>query len=123
MAEQKTVLVMEDNEKNMKLFRDLLQSRNYQVLETVNGREGVELAQKHKPDLIIMDWYMPVMNGQEATPLLKSSEATKDIPLLVVTALAMRNEVQQIKASGCDDYLTKPIDIAGFFQKVEKLLN
>ena len=122
MAESKTVLVVEDNDKNMRLFRDLLLVKGYKVLDSANGKGGLELAKRHLPDLIIMDWFMPVMNGKEAISLLKASASTKEIPVLVVTASAMSNQIQEVQHSGCNDYLHKPIDIAEFFQKVETLL-
>ena len=123
VLENRAILVMEDNVKNMKLFRDVLQVNGCRVIEAVNGKEGVEQAKLQVPDLIILDWSMPVMNGQAVIELLKVDRATRNIPILVVTASAMINEEKLIKQSGCDEYLSKPVSIPELLMKMEKLLS
>ena len=120
--ENKTVLVVDDNEKNLKLFRDLLMIRGVQVVEAINGKQGLEIAEKENLDLIILDWQMPVMSGKEALAKLKSSSKTENIPIIVITASAMREDVDEIRNSGCDDFMNKPIDISEFLQLIDKFL-
>jgi len=123
MGKQKCVLVIDDNKKNMELFRDLLLMRDYRVVEAFNGKTGVAVVEKENPDLIILDWQMPVMSGQETLKILKGKPKTSGIPVLVITAYAMYKEVENIKNSGCEGFLNKPIDISEFFRVTEKLLS
>ena len=119
----KTVLIVEDNELNMKLFHDLLEAHGYSTVGTRNGIEALELARKHRPDLIIMDVQLPGMSGLEATRTLKSEEATRDIPIIVTSAYGPYADQGELKESGCDAYMPTPIEIGGFVDLVHSFLN
>lgn len=121
MAE--TILIVEDEPKNMILFRDLLQVTGYETLEAVNGVEGVEKAKTGKPDLILMDIQLPEMDGLEATRRIKSDDSLKNIPIIAVTAFAMKGDRERIIEAGCNDYLTKPVDIKILLATVKKHLS
>jgi two-component system, cell cycle response regulator DivK len=105
------VLVVEDNEKNMKLFRDVLVATGYQTLEATTGRQAVELAAEHMPDLVLMDIRLPDLDGVEALRRLRADERTASIPVLALTAQAMRGDCERFLAAGFDGYLSKPVDI------------
>jgi two-component system cell cycle response regulator DivK len=107
---KKTILLVEDNEANSTLVRDILTYYGYEVVVAVNGEEGVKLATELIPDLIIMDIQMPVMNGFAAMALIKANPETKDIKLLVMTSFAMADDRERMLASGADGYLSKPIN-------------
>ncbi|MBA7611951.1 Polar-differentiation response regulator DivK [subsurface metagenome] len=107
----KLILIVEDDPKNLSLFRDLLQKFGYMTIEAENGREGVNLARANKPELILMDIQLPVMDGLEATRILKSDAKTKNIPILALTSYAMKGDREKILQAGCDGYLAKPINI------------
>ncbi len=113
-----TVLIVEDNELNMKLFGDLLEAHGYVTLKATNGREAMELAAAHKPDLIIMDIQLPEVSGIEVTQWLKADADLRDIPVVAVTAFAMKGDEERIRASGCEAYLSKPISVAKFLETV-----
>ena len=117
----KTVLVVEDNDLNMKLFHDVLEARGYNVLQAKDGMEGWRIARKHRPDLIIMDIQLPDVSGLEVTKWLKDDETLKSIPVIAITAFAMAGDKEKILEGGCDDYLVKPISISNFLQTVERL--
>ena len=114
------VLVVEDNEKNMKLFRDVLQATGYRALEATTGAEAVEVAGKHAPDLVLMDIQLPDMNGIEALALLRADERTTSLPVLALTAQAMEGDRERFLAAGFDDYLSKPVDIGEFLATVKR---
>ena len=116
------ILIVEDEPKNMKLARDVLRSRGYETLEATNGRDGVEMARREKPDLILMDMQMPVMDGLQATRLLKLDPVTRDIPIIALTASAMDGDEHIAIGAGCDGYITKPIAVRGFLEKLERFL-
>jgi two-component system cell cycle response regulator DivK len=116
----KTVLVVEDNELNLKLLNDLLQYQGYNVISTRLGEPALGLAQQYKPDLILMDIQLPDISGIEATQRLKSDEQTNTIPIIAVTAFAMSGDEARILASGCDAYLSKPFNVAEFLRLVEQ---
>ena len=118
----KTVLVVEDNELNMKLFNDLLETQGYTVLQVDNGPDALARAREAKPDLILMDIQLPGMSGLDATRELKADEATRAIPVIAVTAFAMRTDEERIRAGGCEDYLAKPISVPVFLEKVKRYL-
>lgn len=118
----KTVLVVEDNELNMRLFNDLLEAFGYQTLKSRDGRTALELAAKHKPDLIIMDIQLPEMSGLDVTRRLKADPALRHIPVIAVTAFAMRGDEQRIRAEGCEAYLSKPISVQIFIETVRKFI-
>ena len=117
----KKILVVEDVDMNRELVVQLLED-NYQVIEAVNGQEGLELAEQERPDLILMDLSLPVMDGWEATRKLKSNEELKSIPIIALTAHAMVGDREKALAAGCDDYQTKPIDFPSLLRKIEALL-
>ncbi|GGF55860.1 response regulator [Azorhizobium oxalatiphilum] len=116
----KTVMIVEDNELNMKLFHDLLEAHGYQTVETRNGIEAMDLARAHKPDLILMDIQLPEVSGLEVTKWLKADEELKAIPVVAVTAFAMKGDEERIRAGGCEAYLSKPISVAKFLETVKQ---
>jgi len=118
----KTVLIVEDNELNMKLFHDLLEAHGYQTVGTRNGIEALDLARKHKPDLILMDIQLPEVSGLEVTRWLKDDEELREIPVIAVTAFAMKGDEEKIREGGCEAYIAKPISVASFMRTVERFL-
>jgi two-component system cell cycle response regulator DivK len=115
----KTVLVIEDNDLNMKLFHALLEMRGYNVLEAKNGMEGWRMAREQRPDLILMDIQLPDVSGLEVTKWLNGDETLRSIPVIAITAFAMVGEEEKTLEVGCDAYLVKPISLPDFFQTVE----
>jgi two-component system cell cycle response regulator DivK len=118
----KTVLIVEDNELNMKLFRDLLEAQDYNVLETREGLQALTLARQHKPDLILMDIQLPEISGLEVTKWLKEDEDLRPIPVVAVTAFAMKGDEERIREGGCEAYLSKPISVMQFLDTVRTYL-
>ena len=118
----KVILIVEDVPINLKLVGDLLKRIGYITIEATDGKQGVELARAKKPDLILMDIQMPVMDGLEATRILKADATTKNIPVLALTSYAMRGDKERILKAGCDGYLTKPIDIQELVKEVTNLI-
>jgi two-component system, cell cycle response regulator DivK len=116
------ILIIEDNENNRMLVRDVLQSRGYRTEETDTGEEGVRLAQTARPALILMDIQLPGINGMEALQLLRADAATREIPVMAVTASAMTQDRQKIMAAGFDAYQTKPINVREFVEAVRVIL-
>ena len=121
--DNKLILIIEDDEKNTKLVRDLLQYKGYRTVEAVNGLEGIAAAIKHRPHLILMDIQMPVMDGLQATRELKEHPETRDIPVVALTSWAMKGDEKTIREAGCDDYMTKPINTRTFIQLVDRFFN
>jgi len=119
----KCVLIVEDNELNMKLFHDLLEAHGYATLQTKDGMEALKLAREHKPDLILMDIQLPEVSGLEVTKWIKEDEDLKSIPIIAVTAFAMKGDEEKIREGGCEDYLAKPISVTKFLQAVQKFLS
>ena len=119
----RTILIVEDNEMNMTLFNDLLQAHGFNTLHSVDGMDIMLLAREHRPDLILMDIKLPKVSGLEHTKTLRADDGLKHIPVLAVTALAMRGDKEKILESGCDGYVTKPIHVPDFLDEVEKFLN
>lgn len=117
------VLIVEDDLANLRLFRNLLQISNYTILEANNGKKAVELAREKKPDLILMDVQLPVMDGLEATKILKADGNTKNITIIALTAFAMEGDEERIREAGCDGYISKPIDTKEFLKKVSEYLS
>ena len=117
-----TILIVEDNVTNMKLSTFLLESAEYTVLAATNAESGLTLARSERPDLILMDIHLPGMDGLEATALLKADEATRGIPVIALTALAMKGDEQRILAAGCDGYIAKPLDYKDFLATVKAKL-
>ncbi len=118
----KTVLIVEDNELNMKLFNDLLETRGCKILQTRSGVEAVALARQNRPDLILMDIQLPEVSGLEVTQWLKDDEELRSIPIIAVTAFAMKGDEDKIRQGGCEAYLSKPISVAKFFETVDRYL-
>ena len=119
----KRVLIVEDNELNMKLFHDLLEAHGYATLLARTGPEALALAKEHEPDLILMDIQLPEISGLQVTRELKSNRALAKIPIIAVTAFAMKGDEERIRAGGCEDYLAKPISVADFLEKVKRYLD
>ncbi|MBM3552092.1 MAG: response regulator [Alphaproteobacteria bacterium] len=118
----KTILIVEDNELNMKLFNDLLESNGHATLCAKNGREALALAQNHRPDLILMDIQLPDISGLDVTRLLKADDDLKAIPVVAITAFAMKGDEEKILQGGCEAYLSKPISVAKFLETVNSFL-
>ena len=118
----KTVLIVEDNELNMKLFNDLLEAHGYATVQTKSGVEAVGLARQHRPNLILMDIQLPEVSGLEVTQWLKDDESLRAIPIIAVTAFAMKGDEEKILQGGCEAYLSKPISVAKFFETVDQFL-
>ncbi|MEP9351311.1 response regulator [Xanthobacter sp. KR7-225] len=116
----KTVMIVEDNELNMKLFHDLLEAHGYRTVETRSGVEAVELARAHRPDLIIMDIQLPEISGLDVTRKLKADPELRAIPVVAVTAFAMKGDEERIRAGGCEAYLSKPISVVQFLSTVRQ---
>ncbi|MEK4033959.1 response regulator [Methylocystis sp. IM3] len=119
---KKTVLIVEDNELNMKLFNDLLEANGYATLRTKSGVEAIALARDHRPDLILMDIQLPEVSGLEVTRWLKDDEELRAIPIIAVTAFAMKGDEEKIRQGGCEAYLSKPISVAKFLETVNSFL-
>jgi two-component system cell cycle response regulator DivK len=118
----KCVLIVEDNPLNMKLFSAMVASQGYGVLQASDGARGIDLAHSEAPDLIIMDVMMPGISGLEATRLLKDDPETADIPILVTSGFGMRGDEAELRASGCDGLIAKPIGVSEFLASVEMLM-
>jgi CheY-like chemotaxis protein len=114
----KVILIVEDEPLNMKLFRDLLQVNGYVTFEARNGKQGVEIAREKQPDLILMDIQMPVMDGLEATRILKSDPLTASIPIIALTSAVMTGDREKAVQAGFDSFMSKPVDIHDFLEKV-----
>jgi two-component system cell cycle response regulator DivK len=115
----KTVLVVEDNELNMKLFHDLLEANGYNIVQTRNGLEAIDLAREHHPDLILMDIQLPEVSGLEVTKWIKEDDDLRSIPVIAITAFAMKGDEERIRQGGCEAYLSKPISVAKFLETVK----
>lgn len=118
----KTVLIVEDNELNMKLFNDLLEAHGYKTIQTRNGIEAVELARQHRPDLILMDIQLPEVSGLQVTEWIKDDEELAHIPVIAVTAFAMKGDEERIRKGGCEAYLSKPIQVTKFLETVQNYI-
>ncbi|WP_435640222.1 response regulator [Micavibrio aeruginosavorus] len=118
----KKVLIVEDNELNMKLFRDLLEAHGIATVDTKNGNEVLDLARREKPDLILMDIQLPEVSGLDVTRWLKADAELKVIPVIAVTAFAMKGDEQKIREGGCEDYISKPISVMHFIETIQKYL-
>ena len=117
-----TVLIIEDNEKNMKLARDVLQAKGYQTLEAITGEEGVKLAKERKPDLVLMDIQLPGINGIEAFRQIRGDAATHSIPVVALTASVTPTDRSAISAAGFDAFISKPISLKEFLDTVKRLV-
>ena len=118
----KRVLIVEDNDLNMKLFNDLLEAHGYHTLQTRDGIEALKLARLHRPDLILMDIQLPEISGLEVTKWLKEDDDLRTIPVIAVTAFAMKGDEEKIRGGGCEAYIAKPISVTSFLRTVERFL-
>jgi len=118
----KTVLVIEDNEMNMKLVRSLLQIGKYSILEAIDAENGIHLARKHHPNLILMDIQLPGMDGLAATHEIKNDSAVKDITIVALTSYAMEGDEKKAMDAGCAGYIAKPIDTRSFLETLDQFL-
>ena len=121
-ASSKVILIVEDNELNMKLFHDLLDAHGYATLQTRNGREALALARRHHPALILMDIQLPEVSGLEVTRWLKDDPDLRDIPIIAVTAFAMKGDEERIRSGGCEAYISKPISVVGFMGTIRRFI-
>jgi two-component system cell cycle response regulator DivK len=117
-----TILVVEDNELNMKLFHDLLKAHGYNILQTREGLEALKLARQHKPDLILMDIRLPDVSGLEVTKWIKDNDALKAIPIIAVTSFAMKGDEEKFRSGGFDAYVAKPIFATDFLNTIQQFL-
>lgn len=117
------LLLVEDNENNRDMLSRRLIRKGYELVMAADGAEGVAMANTEKPDLILMDMSLPVMDGWEATRALKRNERTRHIPVIALTALAMAGDREQALAAGCDDYDAKPVELPRLLEKIERLLS
>jgi len=119
----KTILIVEDNELNMKLFHDLLDANGYNTVQTRNGLDAIDLARTHMPDLILMDIQLPEVSGLEVTKMLKDDDQLRDIPVVAVTAFAMKGDEERIREGGCEGYISKPISVTHFLETIGHLID
>jgi len=116
------ILLVEDNEMNRDMLSRRLERKGYQIVMALDGAEGLQIARSSSPDLILMDMSLPVIDGWEATRQLKADEATRQIPVIALTAHAMATDEEKARAAGCDDFDTKPIELPRLLAKIEALL-
>ncbi len=114
------MLIVEDNELNMKLFHDLLEAHGYNILQTKDGMEALRLARDHRPDLILMDIQLPEVSGLEVTKWIKDDDDLRSIPIVAVTAFAMKGDEEKIREGGCEAYIAKPISVQSFLATVQQ---
>ena len=119
----KTVLIVEDNELNMKLFHDLLDAHGFQTLQTRDGMDALAIAREHHPDLILMDIQLPEVSGLEVTKWIKEDDELSSIPIVAVTAFAMKGDEEKIRDGGCEAYIAKPISVTKFLETVRRFLD
>ncbi len=118
----KTVLIVEDNELNMKLFHDLLDANGFNTLQTRDGMEALDIAREQRPDLILMDIQLPEVSGLEVTKWLKEDDELRSIPVVAVTAFAMKGDEEKIREGGCEAYIAKPISVTQFLETVRRFV-
>ncbi|MBP5343460.1 MAG: response regulator [Alphaproteobacteria bacterium] len=116
------ILVVEDNALNRRLFTDLLQTLHHDIIEATDGREALQLTKAHQPDLVLMDIQLPGLSGLEVTKKIRANKKIKQPKILAVSAFAMKQDAEKVLQSGCDDYISKPIAIGLFLQKVTEIL-
>ena len=116
------VLIVEDNDLNMKLFNDLLEAHGYFTLQAKDGIEALRMARQHRPNLILMDIQLPEVSGLEVTKWLKEDDDLRTIPVIAVTAFAMKGDEEKIRNGGCEAYIAKPISVAGFMRTIERFI-
>jgi two-component system cell cycle response regulator DivK len=120
---KKKILVVEDNELNMKLFCDLLGAHGYETIQITEGMKALEIARTEKPDLILMDIQLPEVSGLEVTKWIKEDDELKSIPVIAVTAFAMKGDEEKIREGGCEAYIAKPISVSQFIETVKKFVS
>ena len=120
--DEKMVLVIEDDELNLKLVQEMLRLGNYRTIEAMDADTGIQMSRRHKPDLILMDIHLPKMDGLSATRIIKSDENLKQIPIVALTALAMTDDREKALEAGCDDYVTKPFRLKNLLKTIDQLL-
>jgi two-component system cell cycle response regulator DivK len=118
----KSILIVEDNELNMKLFNDLLEANGHRTLRTKSGVEAISIAREQRPDLILMDIQLPEVSGLEVTRWIKNDKELRSIPVIAITAFAMKGDEEKIRQGGCEAYLSKPISVAKFLETVNAFL-
>ncbi len=119
---KKRILIVEDNDLNLKLFRDLLTAHGYDTLETKDGLEAIMLTRNEKPDLVLMDIQLPEISGLDVTRRLKADDTIATIPIIAVTAFAMKDDEEKILAAGCEAYISKPSSILPFLNTIRRFL-
>ncbi len=119
---QKTVMIVEDNELNMRLFNDVLDAYGYRTVGTREGLQALELAREHRPDLILMDIQLPEVSGLDLTKWIKADDELAGIPVVAVTAFAMRGDEERIREGGCEAYISKPISVSSFIETVRRFI-
>ncbi len=119
---KKTALIVEDNALNLKLMRDLLEASNIATLQTKDGTRALERVREHRPDIVLMDIQLPDVSGLDVTRQLKADAELRDIPIIAVTALALRGDEERVLEAGCDAYISKPISVASFLNEELKFL-
>jgi two-component system cell cycle response regulator DivK len=122
IRKNKTILIVEDNELNMKLFHDLLEAHGYATLQTKDGNEALKLAREHFPNLILMDIQLPEVSGLEVTRWIKGDDSIRHIPVIAVTAFAMKGDEEKIREGGCEAYIAKPISVTNFMEVIERTI-
>ena len=118
----KVVLVVEDDELNLKLVKELLEFNGFETLEATNGLQALEMIRRERPSLVLMDIQMPAMDGIEATRQIKADASIRDIPVVALTSSAMKGDKEAILAAGCDEYMSKPIDIHCLLKLIEEFV-
>ena len=121
-APRRKILIVEDNELNMKLFHDLLDAHGYQTIQTRNGLDALTLARQERPALILMDIQLPEVSGLEVTKWLKDDDDLREIPVVAVTAFAMKGDEQRIRDGGCEAYISKPISVTTFIETIRRFI-
>ncbi len=116
------VLIVEDNELNMKLFNDLLEAHGYATVQTRNGMDALDLVRAHRPDLILMDIQLPEVSGLQVTQWIKDDPELRHIPVIAITAFAMKGDEEKIRQGGCEAYLSKPISVVKFLETVRNFI-
>lgn len=116
----KKILIVEDNDLNMKLFCDLLEAHDFETIQTKDGISALDLARTHKPDLILMDIQLPEVSGLEITKWIKEDDALRHIPVIAVTAFAMKGDEEKIRDGGCEAYIAKPISVNLFLDTIRQ---
>ena len=122
LSSKKRILIVEDNELNKKLFRDLLEANGYDVAHTSDGMEVLGILRENRPDLVLMDIQLPEVSGLEVTRWIKNDPKLMTIPVIAITAFAMKGDEERIRAGGCDGYISKPISVPSFLATVKKFL-